>query len=277
MEERGRGSGNRRSREQSSPKRGRAVTRDAMMKVQVVYYLTHNGQLEHPHFMEVYHLTSQPLRLKDFIGKLIVLRGRGMPYQYSWSCRRNYKNGYVWNDITENDIIHPSQGTEYILKGSEIVHYPCTAEEERRPQTYGNTNTSTKTKLSRMHTNAKQMPSPVRIKDLRLQARESDYSMDPQEEDECDQEKASHTSSNAPHCPPTRAPNGSIHNPSSKQVGQHENDHHSPNSAISGEKNDKRIKLPSLELTPRRSSILFQLIACRGGLIGNESVEEPNL
>ena len=33
-------------------------------KVQVVYYLTRNGQLEHPHYLEVSHLATQPLRLK---------------------------------------------------------------------------------------------------------------------------------------------------------------------------------------------------------------------
>jgi hypothetical protein len=33
---------------------------------------------------------------------------------------RNYKNGYVWNDLSENDVIYPSDGVEYVLKGSEI-------------------------------------------------------------------------------------------------------------------------------------------------------------
>ena len=33
-------------------------------KVKVVYYLTRNGQLEHPHYMEVTHLVNQPLRLR---------------------------------------------------------------------------------------------------------------------------------------------------------------------------------------------------------------------
>lgn len=33
-------------------------------KVKVVYYLTRNGHLEHPHYMEVTHLVNQPLRLR---------------------------------------------------------------------------------------------------------------------------------------------------------------------------------------------------------------------
>jgi len=37
-----------------------------------------------------------------------------------FDCCRNYKNGYVWNDLSENDVIYPSDGVEYVLKGSEI-------------------------------------------------------------------------------------------------------------------------------------------------------------
>lgn len=34
---------------------------------------------------------------------------------------RSYKNGYVWNDLALNDVIYPSEGGEYVLKGSELV------------------------------------------------------------------------------------------------------------------------------------------------------------
>lgn len=34
---------------------------------------------------------------------------------------RSYKNGYVWNDMTENDVVYASEGSEYVLKGSEII------------------------------------------------------------------------------------------------------------------------------------------------------------
>jgi len=36
-------------------------------KVQVVYYLTRHGQLEHPHYLEVSHLATQPLRLRGML------------------------------------------------------------------------------------------------------------------------------------------------------------------------------------------------------------------
>ncbi|XVE83176.1 hypothetical protein DITRI_Ditri16bG0066800 [Diplodiscus trichospermus] len=93
----------------------------SIRKVEVVYYLTRNGLLEHPHYMEVTHLVNQPLRLRDVIERLTALRGKGMPSLYSWSCERSYKNGYVWNDLADNDIIPPSDGAEYVLKGSELI------------------------------------------------------------------------------------------------------------------------------------------------------------
>ncbi|RDX62863.1 Protein UPSTREAM OF FLC, partial [Mucuna pruriens] len=90
-------------------------------KVQVVYYLSRNGLLEHPHFMELTLLPNQPLRLKDVFDRLMSLRGSGMPLQYSWSSKRSYKSGYVWYDLALKDIIHPAEGGEYVLKGSELV------------------------------------------------------------------------------------------------------------------------------------------------------------
>ncbi|KAK3148129.1 hypothetical protein QOZ80_3BG0291090 [Eleusine coracana subsp. coracana] len=125
MEAEGRRMGS--GRVEASPERGRPVyasSRPAparpMRKVQIVYYLCRNGQLEHPHFMELAQHPHQPLRLKDVTDRLTLLRGKGMPALFSWSCKRNYKNGYVWNDLSENDVIYPSDGVEYVLKGSEI-------------------------------------------------------------------------------------------------------------------------------------------------------------
>lgn len=90
-------------------------------KVPVVYYLSRNGQLEHPHFMEVPLSSTEGLYLKDVINRLNLLRGKGMASMYSWSSKRSYKNGFVWHDLGENDLIHPAQGKEYVLKGSELL------------------------------------------------------------------------------------------------------------------------------------------------------------
>nr|KYP68162.1 hypothetical protein KK1_021782 [Cajanus cajan] len=89
-------------------------------KVSVVYYLSRNGQLEHPHFMEVPLSSPHGLYLKDVINRLNSLRGKAMASMYSWSAKRSYKNGFVWHDLSENDFIYPTQGQDYILKGSEI-------------------------------------------------------------------------------------------------------------------------------------------------------------
>ncbi|XWS71732.1 hypothetical protein CRYUN_Cryun03dG0163800 [Craigia yunnanensis] len=92
-------------------------------KVAVVYYLSRNGQLEHPHFMEVPLSSNDGLYLKDVINRLNLLRGKGMASLYSWSSKRSYKNGFVWHDLAENDFIFPSHGQEYVLKGSEILDH----------------------------------------------------------------------------------------------------------------------------------------------------------
>lgn len=34
---------------------------------------------------------------------------------------RSYKNGFVWQDLSENDVIEPCQGNEYVLKGSKLL------------------------------------------------------------------------------------------------------------------------------------------------------------
>ncbi|XP_050367666.1 protein SOSEKI 5 [Argentina anserina] len=93
-------------------------------KVPVVYYLSRNGQLEHPHFMEVPLSSPRGLFLSDVINRLNLLRGKAMASMYSWSAKRGYKTGFVWHDLSENDFIHPSHGNEYVLKGSEILDPP---------------------------------------------------------------------------------------------------------------------------------------------------------
>ncbi|KAI3760459.1 hypothetical protein L1987_50854 [Smallanthus sonchifolius] len=90
-------------------------------RVPVVYYLSRNGNLEHPHFIEVPLSSSDGLYLRDVIDRLDSLRGKGMAALYSWSSKRNYKNGFVWHDLAENDYIYPANGQEYVLKGSELV------------------------------------------------------------------------------------------------------------------------------------------------------------
>ncbi|XP_074566853.1 protein SOSEKI 3-like [Curcuma longa] len=90
-------------------------------RIPVVYYLYRNFHLEHPHFIEVPISSPEGLYLRDVIERLNVLRGKGMAAMYSWSCKRSYKNGFVWHDLFEDDLILPAQGNEYVLKGSELV------------------------------------------------------------------------------------------------------------------------------------------------------------
>ncbi|CAA7032161.1 unnamed protein product [Microthlaspi erraticum] len=106
-----------RNRIWSEPRHKPVVNR----KVPVVYYLCRNGQLDHPHFMEVTLSSHDGLYLKDVLNRLNDLRGKGMANLYSWSSKRSYKNGFVWHDLSEDDFIFPVQGQEYVLKGSEVL------------------------------------------------------------------------------------------------------------------------------------------------------------
>ncbi|KAG7637727.1 hypothetical protein AtNW77_Chr2g0247661 [Arabidopsis thaliana] len=109
-----------------SPERAKVWTEKSpkyhqkIKKVQIVYYLSKNRQLEHPHFMEVLISSPNGLYLRDVIERLNVLRGRGMASMYSWSSKRSYRNGFVWHDLSEDDLILPANGNEYVLKGSEL-------------------------------------------------------------------------------------------------------------------------------------------------------------
>ncbi|XP_020583372.1 uncharacterized protein LOC110026674 [Phalaenopsis equestris] len=106
----------------SSPERTKVWTETTRKKkVSVVYYLSRNGQLEQPHFMEVTLSSRDGLYLRDVINRLNFLRGNGMGSLYSWSSKRSYKNGFVWHDLSEDDFIYPAHGQEYVLKGSELL------------------------------------------------------------------------------------------------------------------------------------------------------------
>ncbi|XP_019451399.1 PREDICTED: protein UPSTREAM OF FLC-like isoform X2 [Lupinus angustifolius] len=108
-----------------SPERAKVWTKKSPKypqnrKVPVIYYLCRNRQLEHPHFMEVPLSSQDGLYLRDVVDRLNTLRGRGMASVYSWSRKRSYKNGFVWHDLCEDDLILPAHGNEYVLKGSEL-------------------------------------------------------------------------------------------------------------------------------------------------------------
>ncbi|KDO56622.1 hypothetical protein CISIN_1g015170mg [Citrus sinensis] len=252
----------RRGRESSSPDRAKTGMQPRIKpikKVQIVYYLTRNGQLEHPHYMEVTHLPNQPLRLKDVMDRLTLLRGKGMPSLYSWSCKRSYKNGYVWNDLADNDVIYPSDGAEYVLKGSELLegcsekfqqlHVSNRQQLIQEPTSY-NLHSRTKTFTPNQH---------------------QEYQEDHQEDDcnEEDEEKTSYTSSTTPR---SRCSRG-VSTDELEDQEPHHNNNKIPNpnnpSSSNNDKNNtsKRFDdgepLASEPLAPsRNSSVLLQLISC---------------
>ncbi|PKU72235.1 hypothetical protein MA16_Dca006235 [Dendrobium catenatum] len=41
-----------------------------------------------------------------------------MMESFAWSYKRKYKIGYIWQGLTDNDLIIPTSYHEYLLKGS---------------------------------------------------------------------------------------------------------------------------------------------------------------
>ncbi|XP_021978113.1 protein UPSTREAM OF FLC isoform X1 [Helianthus annuus] len=91
-----------------------------MRKVHVVYFLCHNGRIEEPHLFRVHHHSRNGVHLRDVKRWLVELRGKDMPESFAWSYKRRYKEGYVWQDLLNDDLITPICDNEYVLKGSEI-------------------------------------------------------------------------------------------------------------------------------------------------------------
>ncbi|KAM3336633.1 hypothetical protein ACQJBY_030573 [Aegilops geniculata] len=132
-------------------------------KVPVVYYLSRNGQLDHPHFMEV--PVSSPhdgLCLRDVLDRLTVLRGAGMADAYSWSSKRSYKTGYVWHDLTADDPVHPASGAEYVLKGSELLRL-LPAPPYPRDASAGSSSSSSSSSCQAGNESIKKMPTAAAV------------------------------------------------------------------------------------------------------------------
>ncbi|CAK7331712.1 unnamed protein product [Dovyalis caffra] len=90
-------------------------------RIHIIYFLSHNlDRFEHPHLIRVHHLNRNGVYLRDVKRWLADLRGKNMPEAFAWSYKRRYKNGYVWQDLLDDDLITPISDNEYVLKGSEI-------------------------------------------------------------------------------------------------------------------------------------------------------------
>ncbi|XWS44895.1 hypothetical protein CRYUN_Cryun15aG0089000 [Craigia yunnanensis] len=293
---------NRRARE-TSPDRAKVRMQmkpkvvKPIRKIKVVYYLTRNGQLEHPHYMEVTHLVNQPLRLRDVMERLTALRGKGMPSLYSWSCKRSYKNGYVWNDLADNDIIPPSDGAEYVLKGSKLVE-GCSERLQQlqisnrvpnfqEPILHAKQKSPTFT-LTR-HRGAQEAERAA------YEEQEFDEEEEEEEEYELDEEKTSYSSSTTPHSRCSRgvstdeledqATNNQEPQKTISQLAQQDSSLLATSSILSEKQNksknctSKRFEdgdPVATESAPSRNSVLLQLIAC-GNLAVTKAKNVPTM
>ncbi|KAM7275069.1 hypothetical protein ACFE04_016935 [Oxalis oulophora] len=212
--------------------------------------------------------------------RLMVLRGKSMPSLYSWSCKRSYKNGYVWNDLAENDIIYPADGAEFVLKGSELLD-ACPVSTDRIQQTHVNN----KQVIIHDQTNFQSKPKQQQLASRRGHNNSTKYEEFYEDDDEEQQEeeeeyyedeeiKTSYTSS-TDHQPHSHCSRGvstdELESSSTQKIVSTttESATHSDSSITStiqtNSKNTSK-RFEDGEPTPGRNSVLLQLIACGGNL-----------
>ncbi|URE03115.1 hypothetical protein MUK42_21313 [Musa troglodytarum] len=126
-----------------------------MRRVNVVYFLSRNGRVEHPHLLRIHRrrrdhvylrgtVPSLCLHLFDLLASLRLFpnyflrlldlpdvkrwlsefRGKDMADSFAWSYKRRYRGGYIWQDLMDDDAITPFADAEYVLKGSELATHP---------------------------------------------------------------------------------------------------------------------------------------------------------
>ncbi|RWR77677.1 protein UPSTREAM OF FLC [Cinnamomum micranthum f. kanehirae] len=105
-------------------KRKMESKRVEVRRLHIIYFLSRMGKVEHPHLIRVHHMNRSGVHLRDVKRWLSDLRGKDMPDSFSWSYKRQYKTGYVWQDLLDDDLITPIADNEYVLKGSEISAFP---------------------------------------------------------------------------------------------------------------------------------------------------------
>ncbi|KAL9676888.1 hypothetical protein QQ045_005109 [Rhodiola kirilowii] len=89
-------------------------------RLNIIYFLSRMGRVEHPHLIRVHHVTPNGVYLRDVKRWLSELRGKDLAESFAWSYKRRYKAGYLWQDLLDDDLITPISDNEFVLKGSEI-------------------------------------------------------------------------------------------------------------------------------------------------------------
>ncbi|KAL3713829.1 hypothetical protein ACJRO7_036290, partial [Eucalyptus globulus] len=88
-------------------------------RIKVLYFLRHGrgtgGGVEQPHLFCAYHSSSNDLLLKDIKRWLADLRGSHLTRAFSWSYKKRYKMGYIWQDVLDDDLVMPISRMKKLL------------------------------------------------------------------------------------------------------------------------------------------------------------------
>ncbi|KAJ8753044.1 hypothetical protein K2173_011812 [Erythroxylum novogranatense] len=92
-------------------------------RLHIIYFLSHMGSVEHPHLIRIHHLNRNDVFLRDVKRWLADLRGKHMPEAFAWSYKR-YKNGYVWQDLLDDDLITPIYLVNILTHSPTTITFP---------------------------------------------------------------------------------------------------------------------------------------------------------
>ncbi|CAN1169013.1 Protein SOSEKI 1 [Linum perenne] len=190
-------------------------------RLHIVYFLTRMGRIEHPHLIRVRHLNRNGgVYLRDVKRWMGELRGKDMPDSFSWSYKRRYKTGYIWQDLIDDDLITPISDNEYVLKGSDIMAdydistYNSTILHNVEANSYSSSSSSSSTFDPQNDAVSKDENQPNRECLIAVENQEQGkqhYDLDPVATKHSNQSYSSTSSSPPPSPPATKLPSWSSH------------------------------------------------------------------
>ncbi|XP_031377834.1 uncharacterized protein LOC116193180 isoform X2 [Punica granatum] len=93
-------------------------------QIHIIYSLSRGGHIDQRHLFRVHQVSHTGVYLRDIKRWLADLPGKDMPEALSWSYKRRYRTGYIWQDLVDDDLLTPISDNEYVLQGSEKISSP---------------------------------------------------------------------------------------------------------------------------------------------------------
>ncbi|KAI6675803.1 hypothetical protein NL676_003709 [Syzygium grande] len=134
-------------------------------RIKVLYFLGHGrgsgAGVEQPHLFCANHSSSNDLLLKDFKRWLADLRGSHLTEAFSWSYKRRYKTGYIWQEAVDDDLVMPTSVMS--MSSKDVKKFPslllsCSHNDEASA---GNKVSSSREEIRHKYPHSSQTESPT--------------------------------------------------------------------------------------------------------------------